>query len=674
MNTSTTLDKSRLNVSTYTNYIVSNHIRENIELKNEVKTRGFLFDKNRYAVLTTHRFLLFENREKYLNKKKPHKNYTLTDYEFSVDGPVLKVLKNEALVKEFIFSSIEIAIHWWESINELKRAPKLEGDETFINSVDLKSGLTNNTMALPKSNNIFTKSVIEDLNSSAFFGGENKEKEKKELISKNDLKNSMSSFCLSFKPKKNKVGFKTDLERQYIVNKDKTTVEEVRRSSLVTENSFISGISKTEESLSDLSDICTIPKVDEASLNSKNAINNITDIKTKKKYTNSVTPIKLSITKKKFINSSILLNESSFSETIGGKSKDKSLPKAPSFSFLKQEGNVNNLSFIPKSKSLSSFSSVSNEKICTENRKLNNIHVFDSKVKLKEHMRMIPQIIYKSYPIDREEMNKQQNENTAEKRIKSSLVNNSKKTISRNVLRKSYYTPKENNSMANMKKDKMTIRVMNEENDNLIPSTRNANTIEHNFDKVTSKTRSRNRSYYFLEKSFRNSSNSSSIMETSFTMMEGKSERMKPSTLIEQLLENRYSKTMLKLSLKEKKETTSFIPKLYSSLDFIMKNTTTNVLVLKILFDKMPKLLRARLNKKDLMMLSKNKGFFGLRMTDPIKEIKILVCKDIEALIEMFNEYYRRIARESISEELRKRKEKYEKEMRDIIKDIKLYN
>ena len=97
MNTSTTLDKSRLNVSTYTNYIVSNHIRENIELKNEVKTRGFLFDKNRYAVLTTHRFLLFENREKYLNKKKPHKNYTLTDYEFSVHGPVLKVLKNENL-------------------------------------------------------------------------------------------------------------------------------------------------------------------------------------------------------------------------------------------------------------------------------------------------------------------------------------------------------------------------------------------------------------------------------------------------------------------------------------------------------------------------------------------------------------------------------------------------
>ena len=658
MNTSTTLDKSRLNVSTYTNYIVSNHIRENIELKNEVKTRGFLFDKNRYAVLTTHRFLLFENREKYLNKKKPHKNYTLTDYEFSVDGPVLKVHKSEALVKEFIFSSIEIAIHWWESINELKRAPKID-DETFINSVDLKSGLTNNTMALPKSNNIFTKSVIEDLNSSAFFGGnnDNMEKDTKELIDKKELKNSMSSFCLSFKPKKNKVGFKSELERQYIVNKDKTTVEEVRRSSL--ENSFISGISKTEESLSDLSDICTIPKGDEASMNSKNAINNITDIKTKKKYTNSVTPIKLSITKKKFINSSILLNESSFSETIGGKSKDKNLPKAPSFSLLKQEGNLNNLSFIPNSKSLSSFSSVSNEKICTETRKLNNIHVFDSKVKLKEHMKMIPQIIYASYP---KEMSKQQNESTAEKRIKSSLVNNSKKTISRNVLRKSYIAP--NNS-------KMTIRVMNEENDNLVPSTRNANTIEHN---VTSKTRSRNRSYYFMEKSFRNSSSSSSIMETSFTMMEGKSERMKPSTLIEQLLQNRYSKTMLKLALKEKKETTTFIPKLYSSLDFIMRNATTNVLVLKILFDKMPKLLRARLNQKDLMMLSKNKGFFGLRMTDPIKEIKILVCRDIEALIEMFSEYYRRIAGERISEEMRKRKEKFEKEMKEIIRDIKLYN
>ena len=47
-----------------------NHVKETIELKNVVKIKSFsIFSKNRFAVLTSHRILLFNDKESFLNKK-----------------------------------------------------------------------------------------------------------------------------------------------------------------------------------------------------------------------------------------------------------------------------------------------------------------------------------------------------------------------------------------------------------------------------------------------------------------------------------------------------------------------------------------------------------------------------------------------------------------------------
>ena len=114
-------DASRtcLDISTYTNYIIHKNIKETIELKNEVKSKGKIFNHNRYAVLTSLRLLIYENKEKYLNKKQPGKNFILLECEFTTNSNILKI-KNSKKEKEYIFSSIDICNLWWETINMIK--------------------------------------------------------------------------------------------------------------------------------------------------------------------------------------------------------------------------------------------------------------------------------------------------------------------------------------------------------------------------------------------------------------------------------------------------------------------------------------------------------------------------------------------------------------------------
>lgn len=50
---------------------IINNIKEQIQLKNDVKTKGRLMFKQRYAVLTLERFLLYENKERFLLKREP---------------------------------------------------------------------------------------------------------------------------------------------------------------------------------------------------------------------------------------------------------------------------------------------------------------------------------------------------------------------------------------------------------------------------------------------------------------------------------------------------------------------------------------------------------------------------------------------------------------------------
>lgn len=173
-----TTEKSVLDISVYTNYIVNNCIREHIELKNEVKTKGVIFDKNRYAILTSHRFLVFANREAYLNKKKPRKEFNLTEHDFVVDSDTIQILKEGNVLKEYIFPTIEIAVHWWESILQLKRAPRVEEEGTSFN------GFNQDISRIGKSNQqqdsrgnistVFTKSVMYDIDGPSDNNNNNK--------------------------------------------------------------------------------------------------------------------------------------------------------------------------------------------------------------------------------------------------------------------------------------------------------------------------------------------------------------------------------------------------------------------------------------------------------------------------------------------------------------------
>jgi hypothetical protein len=48
-----------------------NYKLEEVQLKNTVKTEGLFFKKQRFAVLTRHKFLIYKNQDKFLDKKKP---------------------------------------------------------------------------------------------------------------------------------------------------------------------------------------------------------------------------------------------------------------------------------------------------------------------------------------------------------------------------------------------------------------------------------------------------------------------------------------------------------------------------------------------------------------------------------------------------------------------------
>jgi hypothetical protein len=70
MNTSNRRTSKSQN-STDENYYLANNIKEQIELKNIVQTKGRFYFKQRFAILTTSRMLVFENKDKFLHKKNP---------------------------------------------------------------------------------------------------------------------------------------------------------------------------------------------------------------------------------------------------------------------------------------------------------------------------------------------------------------------------------------------------------------------------------------------------------------------------------------------------------------------------------------------------------------------------------------------------------------------------
>jgi hypothetical protein len=67
--------------------------KEEIQLKNEVQTKGLLGYKKRYGVLTNERLLLYETKQDYLVKKNPR-----------VKSKILIFIRNFLLLKNMNFT------------------------------------------------------------------------------------------------------------------------------------------------------------------------------------------------------------------------------------------------------------------------------------------------------------------------------------------------------------------------------------------------------------------------------------------------------------------------------------------------------------------------------------------------------------------------------------------
>lgn len=59
------------------NFKQLNSLKEHVELKNVIKTQGVLFRKDRFAVLTFDRFLIFDSQAHYIEQKKPRVKFKI---------------------------------------------------------------------------------------------------------------------------------------------------------------------------------------------------------------------------------------------------------------------------------------------------------------------------------------------------------------------------------------------------------------------------------------------------------------------------------------------------------------------------------------------------------------------------------------------------------------------
>ena len=136
--------ESNLNVSTHSNHISFSNHKEIIQLKNEIKSKGVLINHLRFAVLTDFRILIYADKNTFLKKKKPKNNFNLFEHDFEVEGKIFKIIRNKITLKNYFFSSVEIAIFWWESINKIKFGEKINISGSQVIVYDSMMDTTNN--------------------------------------------------------------------------------------------------------------------------------------------------------------------------------------------------------------------------------------------------------------------------------------------------------------------------------------------------------------------------------------------------------------------------------------------------------------------------------------------------------------------------------------------------
>ena len=153
--------------------------------------------------------------------------------------------------------------------------------------------------------------------------------------------------------------------------------------------------------------------------------------------------------------------------------------------------------------------------------------------------------------------------------------------------------------------------------------------------------------------------------------------------LIENILNYRYCKEMLLYSYNEGMLTTTFIPIFKENLEKLFNNYKNAEILLKYLFKNMPKLIRKRLQNKDLKILfpknncnnfNKESFYKSDNSEDEYnfakEEIKKLIINDIKYVMKILNNYYHNISNVDSKNRLYKYKIIFVHEMKNLNSDI----
>jgi len=65
-------------------FFLDNNKKEHIELKNIIKTQGMFYKKERFAVLTSTRLLIFENQTHFVQKRSPRVKFIYFNLYFII--------------------------------------------------------------------------------------------------------------------------------------------------------------------------------------------------------------------------------------------------------------------------------------------------------------------------------------------------------------------------------------------------------------------------------------------------------------------------------------------------------------------------------------------------------------------------------------------------------------
>ena len=117
-------------------------------------------------------------------------------------------------------------------------------------------------------------------------------------------------------------------------------------------------------------------------------------------------------------------------------------------------------------------------------------------------------------------------------------------------------------------------------------------------------------------------------------------EKKKPSKLIEELLENRYSVDMLIFSVQEKTKYSTFITRLIYNLKILLNSGSFNIVILNTLLIKFPQIYKKRIMKNDLKNFLFDYENNNLEINLKVRK---LILNDIIAIKDIIKYYYEEI-------------------------------